>query len=104
MDLDIRHDAGNHRFEARVRGERVGVADYRVQAEGRVAFHHTETAPKLRGRGIASRLVEHALDWARDEGLAVLPVCPFVARFVKDHEAYQELVPEDEWETYGVGR
>lgn len=102
MDLDIRHDTEKHRFEARLDGERVGVADYRVQANGRVAFHHTETVPKLRGRGIASRLIEHALDWARDEGLAVLPICPFVTRFVKDHEPYQELVPEGERDTYGL--
>jgi predicted GNAT family acetyltransferase len=38
-------------------------------------------------------LIAGALDAARAEGLAVLPFCPFVRRFIDEHREYLDLVP-----------
>ena len=40
-------------------------------------------------------LARFALDQARDQGLAVLPFCPFVDDWMKRHREYVDLVPTE---------
>ena len=62
------------------------------EAAGRVTLIHTEVPPELRGRRLADALARAALDHARQHGLAVRPLCPFVQAFVKRHPEYADLV------------
>src|SRR4051812_44148254 len=57
--------------------EGIAVANYHA-APGMLTFYHTEVPPRLRGRGIASRLVHDALEQVRAEGLKIVPNCDFV--------------------------
>ena len=43
-------------------------------------------------RGVGSRLIRAALDSARDQGLRVVPQCPFVRAFIERHPEYRDLV------------
>jgi predicted GNAT family acetyltransferase len=53
---------------------------------------HTEVPEPLSGRGIASRLAHAALVYARENGLRVIPTCPFVRSYLERHPEFQELV------------
>ena len=79
------------RYEARLDGRRVGVADY-LMAGGRVVFPHTEVEPALEGRGIASRLARRALDDARERGLRVVPACSFFRVYLRRHPEDADLL------------
>jgi uncharacterized protein len=46
---------------------------------------------ELRGRGIASRLTEFALQHALEQGLEVVPSCPFVASYIARNLRFGEL-------------
>jgi len=46
---------------------------------------HTEVSETLRGQGVARRLVEAAVGWARESRVKVIPLCPF-AKAVFDRE------------------
>jgi predicted GNAT family acetyltransferase len=83
-----RNDA-QHRFETTVEGH-PSVLTYRESA-GRVTLIHTEAPSELRGRGIADALARTALEDARQRGLRVRPLCPFVQAFMKRHPEYAEL-------------
>ena len=48
--------------------------------------------PRFEGQGLGARLARFALDDARERGLRVVPLCPFIAAFVKRHPEYQDLV------------
>jgi uncharacterized protein len=80
------------RFEVHVDGKLAGFAQYRV-APGTITFTHTEIDDAYGGKGLAGKLVRAALDAARTRGLAVLPECPYVRRWIERHEDYQDLVP-----------
>jgi hypothetical protein len=82
------------RYELRDGERMIGEAAYR-RRNGRIALIHTEVDEALEGRGLGSRLVTAALDDARDEGLEVVPLCPFVASFIKRHPEYQDVVAAD---------
>jgi predicted GNAT family acetyltransferase len=70
----------------------VGIAQYRL-GTGQIAFTHTEVAQEYEGHGYGSELIRAALDDARERGLAVLPYCGFVRRFIAEHPEYLPLVP-----------
>jgi predicted GNAT family acetyltransferase/glutaredoxin len=79
------------RYELRLRGRLIGLLAYR-RREGRIAFTHTEVVEECEGRGFGSLLVAAALDDARRQGVAVVPLCPFVAHFIAEHPEYEGLV------------
>ena len=61
----------------------------------RIAFTHTNVDPAYEGRGFGSRLAEAALADARREGLAVVPLCPFIAWYIEHHPEHEQLVAPD---------
>jgi uncharacterized protein len=85
----VRHNAQENRFEAEVDGE-LSVADYE-QRGTEMIMTHTFVPPRLRGQGIAEKIVRVALEHARSERLRVVPACSYVAAFIKRHPEFHPL-------------
>jgi uncharacterized protein len=79
------------RFEITVDGTRAGLTQF-IETDGRRIFFHTEVGDGHEGQGLAAVLVAGALDATRAAGLRVVPVCPYVKRFVGKHAEYADLV------------
>ena len=86
----IRHDLGRSRFTAYVDGG-LAVLDYTL-GNGTIDLHHTEVPPPARGRGVAGRLAEAGLEYARERRLRVIATCPFVRGYIEKHPEHQDLV------------
>ena len=87
----IEHQKSHGRFALTIDGREVAVADYR-RLPGRWNIVHTYTEPASRGYGVASDLVREVLNEAREEGVKVVPTCPYVAWWIGDHPDYEDLV------------
>lgn len=83
-------NAQTHRFEAVVDGL-TAFAEYRLEP-GVLILPHTVVPPELGGRGIAGALAEAALGYARAQGLAVKPTCPFIASYIGKHPEWRDIV------------
>ncbi|MGW7310812.1 GNAT family N-acetyltransferase [Streptomyces sp. NPDC054835] len=70
--------------------KRAGLTAYRDRDDRRV-FFHTEIDDAYAGQGLASVLVENALNDVRAAGLRIVPVCPYVAKFLKKHEEFADI-------------
>ncbi|MDN5759901.1 MAG: N-acetyltransferase [Tomitella sp.] len=91
MAHTIVHNTALERFEIYV-GEEVGAyADYVDVGETR-NFDHTVTMYRFEGQGLASALVEHALDTTRADGRRVVTSCSFVLGFIESHPEYNDMV------------
>ena len=89
-DLEVRNDPVQSRFYTEVDGFG-GELDYR-QDGGVITFLHTSVDDELEGRGVGSQLARAGLDYARDQGLQVVPQCPFVRSYIERHPEYNSLV------------
>jgi predicted GNAT family acetyltransferase len=85
----VRDNKAKSRFELDV-GDAVAFANYRP-APSTVIITHTETPPSLRGRGIASELVQGALQLIRTDGLKVVAGCGFVVDYLQKHPEFADL-------------
>ena len=90
VSSDLRNNTAASRFELDAEGE-TAVAYYRL-ADGIMTLTHTETPPRLRGRGIASRLVRGVLEQVRAQELKVIPQCAFVAAYMARHPEFNDLL------------
>ncbi|WSQ49912.1 bifunctional pirin family protein/GNAT family N-acetyltransferase [Streptomyces sp. NBC_01218] len=79
-----------YRYEIHVDGVRAGLTAYRDRGDQRV-FFHTEIDEAFAGQGLASVLVEQALGDVRASGKRIVPVCPYVAKFLTKHEEFADI-------------
>ncbi|MFD8208721.1 GNAT family N-acetyltransferase [Streptomyces sp. NPDC059695] len=86
----VRRVDSRHRYEILVDGARAGLTAYRDRDDRRV-FFHTEVDEAYAGQGLAAILVEQALTDVRASGLRIVPVCPYVAKFLKKHEEFADI-------------
>jgi len=89
MPFAIRHDHVAQRFQTQVDGAHC-VLDYTLAA-GVMTITHTGVPAEVGGRGIASALVQAAMDAARAERWKVVPACSYAAAWIARHAEYQDL-------------
>lgn len=90
--IEVADAPERERFEVTVDGELAGFLVYRTR-KGLLALVHTEVEDRFEGRGLGGWLARFALDQAREQGIAVLPFCPFVNAWMRRHREYVDLVP-----------
>ena len=78
------------RYELKIQGHTAFI-DY-ILAKGNIYLTHTEVPAELEGQGIGSRMVLQALVDIKKKNLTLIPLCPFVAGYLKKHPYWKELV------------
>jgi len=79
------------RYEITINGAVVGFCSYRDTGEVYL-LPHAEVDPSVGGRGIGTMLARQTLDDLRRRDITVVPLCPFIADFIKKNPEYQNLV------------
>ena len=90
MDISISENSDKKRFEVKLNDEWAFI-EY-IRAEDKMYLTHTEVPPAMEGNGIGSALVKHALEVIEKEGRKLVPLCPFVASYLKRHLEYKPLL------------
>ena len=86
-ELTIRHEEahGSGAFFIERDGKRIAEQVYKRLDQHRVVIVHTGVDDSLRGQGIARRLLDTFVAWARETGTRVAATCPYAkAQFEKD--------------------
>lgn len=74
------------RYEIVVDGVVAGFTEFVPDEQGRLVFPHTVIDPAFGGRGLGTVLVGGALADVAARGETVVPVCPFVVRYLEKHD------------------
>jgi predicted GNAT family acetyltransferase len=84
--VQVEQDGHRGTFFIAREGRRVAELTFSATPDGKlVILDHTEVSESLRGQGVARRLVEAAVAWARRTGVKLMPLCP-VAMALFDRE------------------
>jgi predicted GNAT family acetyltransferase len=99
--VDVIDNEAAGRIELTVDGH-TSFIDYQL-AGRRIFMNHTEVPDALQGKGVGSKLVRGALDLARQRELEIVPICPFIASYLKRHPDDLDLVSDDVRQKMNLG-
>ena len=72
-------------------GDIIAKIEY-IKAKNKIFLTHTEVPEKLGGQGIASALVKAVFEDIAKKELTLVPLCPFIATYIKRHPEWRVLV------------
>ena len=90
--LEVTHNAEKYRFETWI-DHQLSKLDYLLD-EDTIVMTHVGVYPEHRGQGVAGKLVEIALNYAEENSLRVIPMCPYVAAYIRRHPQYIDLTKQ----------
>lgn len=63
-----------------------------IRTKDKIYLTHTEVPTALEGQGIGRELVRQVLEDIKAKDLTLIPLCPFVAAYIKENPEWRELV------------
>lgn len=90
-DATVQHNRHQHRFELPIEGK-LSIVAYQNVNDETLALTHTEVDPRLEGQGVGSHLVQGVLEYVEQNNLKIVPLCPFVAAYLKRHPDWNRVV------------
>ena len=93
-NIEVTHNAVENRFETRA-GNQLSKLDY-IQDGRNFVITHVGVHPELRGQGLAGKITQVSLEYAREHDLRVVPMCSYAAAYIRKHPEYLELTRQRE--------
>lgn len=88
--MEIIHDEHNQKFYV-ILGDLESHLEY-VKMNDVLDLIHTYVPHQLRGKGIAAKLVNAALVYAKKNNLKIIPSCSYAASYIQKNKEYEKLI------------
>jgi predicted GNAT family acetyltransferase len=101
MQIDIEkpeiiHNPTEKRFETWIDGK-LSKLDY-IEDGKNFVITHVGVQPEFRGHGVAGKIVQVGLEYAKEKSLRVVPMCSYAAAYIRRHPEYAELTRQHDGE------
>jgi predicted GNAT family acetyltransferase len=83
MEIEHIKEENGGEFMVDKNHEKAASLQYMLFGSGRLVINHTEVGASLKGEGVGGKLIDAAADYARAQGLKILPVCPFAKSYMR---------------------
>ncbi len=90
MSYTLIDNAEKKQYEFHVDGQTPKI-EY-IKTKDKIYLTHTEVPKGLEGKGIGTELIRQALNDIKEKEFTLVPLCPFVALFIKRNPEYKQLV------------
>ena len=64
---------------------------YQLKDNAIMVIDHTKTRKSLEGNGLASKVLDHTVNYARENSIKIDPLCPFAEMKFDEIESYQDV-------------
>ena len=91
-EIRIEHDTDAARFIAHIPGGGNALLTYNRTLPRVIDVTSTYTPIKMRGRGIASSLMQALVKYAREQGYHVVPSCSYAADWFDRHAEESDVI------------
>jgi predicted GNAT family acetyltransferase len=88
-ELEITNNPAENRFEVWIDGQ-LSKLDY-IEDGDTIVMTHVGVHPEHRGGGVAGRITQVAMEYAKQRNLRVIPMCSYVASYIRRNPQYIEL-------------
>lgn len=92
IDVKQNNDEKHGSFEAIIDGNRAGLMTYTWAGEERFIIDHTEVEEAYNGKGVGKEMLIKAVEFARENGKKIIPLCPFAKATFQKNEDLQDVL------------
>ena len=92
--LEIAHNPAENRFETWLDGQ-LAKLDY-MEDGNTIVMMHVGVPYEFRGHGVAGKITKAGLEYAKTRSLRVIPMCSYVAAYIRRNPQYVELTRHHE--------
>ena len=93
MEVKQRESGDDGAFFIEQNGREVADLTYFWDGDKRIVLAHSEVAEELRGQGAGKQLVAAAVEFARERGITLVPICPYAKSVIERVPEYQDVLP-----------
>ena len=79
-------------FIATFDGKKAGLMTYSWAGDDKIIIDHTEVEPSYNGKGVGKEMVYKAVEFAREKGIKILPLCPFAKAMFQKNEEIRDVL------------
>jgi predicted GNAT family acetyltransferase len=92
-DIKLKVNETANRFELAL-DEGTAFIEYKL-SDQKLFLIHTEVPQELEGKGVGGAIVLKALQYAKENGYEIVPLCPFVQSWLERHKEWKAIVSAD---------
>jgi len=92
--MDIKHTELETKgvFFIEMDGKTLAEMTYSKAGNDRIIIDHTEVGAELRGTGAGKKMVDAAVEYAREKKISVIPLCSFARSVFDKTPAYKDVL------------
>ena len=90
--LEVTHNPAKHRFEVWIDSQ-LSKLDYSEDGDT-IVMMHVGVHPEHRGQGVAGKITQVALEYAKGKSMRVIPMCSYVGAYIRRHPEYIALTKQ----------
>lgn len=92
MNIEHQQQGGKGVFLLTIDGEPAAEMTYTMAGPEKMIVDHTEVLPEFEGQGLGKKLVEHLVQYSRETGIKVLPLCPYAKAQLLKHKEWHDVL------------
>jgi uncharacterized protein len=92
MEIQQKDDGRTGMFFIEQDDEIVAELVYSWKGKDRIIIEHTEVDEILKGKGAGKELVSKSVEFAREKGIKIVPLCPFAKSVFDKTKEFQDVL------------
>lgn len=92
MEIQQINDIKKGYFEASEDGKEAGKMSYTWAGDSKFIIDHTEVSDEFGGKGVGKKLLMATVDYARNNNLKIIPLCPFAKSVFDKNEDIRDVL------------
>lgn len=91
-DVKLEINGKNGYFHIDVDGKQEAKMTFVFAGDDKIIIDHTEVNPGNEGKGFGKQMVTKAVEWARENGIKIIPLCPFAKSVFDKVPAFRDVL------------
>jgi len=90
--VNIEFNEKNGNFNITSEGRKVALMTFVFAGADKIIIDHTEVSPEFNGKGLGKKLIEKAVEVARQKKWTIIPLCPFAKKTFEKNPEYNDVL------------
>ena len=90
--VNIEFNEKNGNFNITTEGRKVALMTFVFAGHNKIIIDHNEVSPSFNGKGLGKKLVEKAVEVAREKKWKIIPLCPFAKKTFDRNPQFNDVL------------